>query len=436
MQKISDSTNTANPAGEFTEGNPAAGAPATLLKAQWLNAIQRELCNLVEGSGQTLAPTDDSQVLKAVMALVEAESTWSQIKDKPTTRDGFHLSDVFTKTETEITVKTALAELVASSPEALDTLNELAQALGNDPNFATTMTKALSEKAEKANTFTKEETASAITTALNITITNVSASKTLSADELGLVLIDASSAAVTVELPPSDTALGVRGVVLRRTDNTGNRLVIQAAENNKIKFHTHLRKEGYPFFVLMGAGDYWHLYSDGAGGWIPTARFDSTPLGRPVFETTVEFSPGGWASLNGWLYSRVEWPWAWDHAKASGMLASEAQRPGNEGGWTSGDGVSTFRSPEARAEFLRFLDESRGIDVGRLPGSSKLSQNKEHEHPARTYLGLTGASGSNGLVAYTNTTIGSQLPSGAVGFEGGSENYPRHIAYPGRIKMI
>ncbi|MCZ2898078.1 hypothetical protein MTR01_29130, partial [Burkholderia thailandensis] len=40
-----------------------------------------------------------------------------------------------------------LADLVGQSPSTLDTLNELAKALGNDPNFATTMTNALSQKA-------------------------------------------------------------------------------------------------------------------------------------------------------------------------------------------------------------------------------------------------------------------------------------------------
>lgn len=43
-------------------------------------------------------------------------------------------------------VRAAIAALVGSSPEALDTLNELAAALGNDPNFATTMTNALAGK--------------------------------------------------------------------------------------------------------------------------------------------------------------------------------------------------------------------------------------------------------------------------------------------------
>ncbi|ELP3959725.1 prophage tail fiber N-terminal domain-containing protein [Escherichia coli] len=43
-------------------------------------------------------------------------------------------------------VRKLLAALVGSSPEALDTLNELAAALGNDPNFATTITNALAGK--------------------------------------------------------------------------------------------------------------------------------------------------------------------------------------------------------------------------------------------------------------------------------------------------
>ncbi|HAJ5926178.1 TPA: phage tail protein [Escherichia coli] len=51
-------------------------------------------------------------------------------------------------------VMTAIAALVDSSPDALNTLNELAAALGNDPNFATTMTNALAGKQPKDATLT------------------------------------------------------------------------------------------------------------------------------------------------------------------------------------------------------------------------------------------------------------------------------------------
>lgn len=51
-----------------------------------------------------------------------------------------------TQIATTAFVKAAIAGLVGSSPEALDTLNELAAALGNDPNFATTVMNALAGK--------------------------------------------------------------------------------------------------------------------------------------------------------------------------------------------------------------------------------------------------------------------------------------------------
>lgn len=55
-----------------------------------------------------------------------------------------------TQLATTAFVKAALAALVDSSPAALDTLNELAAALGDDPNFAATMATELSKKMDKA----------------------------------------------------------------------------------------------------------------------------------------------------------------------------------------------------------------------------------------------------------------------------------------------
>lgn len=49
-------------------------------------------------------------------------------------------------------MKSAIAGMVGSAPAALDTLNELAAALGNDPNFATTMLNALAGKQPLDNT--------------------------------------------------------------------------------------------------------------------------------------------------------------------------------------------------------------------------------------------------------------------------------------------
>jgi hypothetical protein len=55
-----------------------------------------------------------------------------------------------TDAATKLYVDTSIANLIASAPGTLDTLNELAAALGNDPNFATTVTNEIATKVSKA----------------------------------------------------------------------------------------------------------------------------------------------------------------------------------------------------------------------------------------------------------------------------------------------
>lgn len=72
--------------------------------------------------------------------------------DKATTLGGYNIIDAFTKTQTTAAIQAAIAALVGAAPGALDQLDELARAMGNDPNFATTMINALAQKADKATT--------------------------------------------------------------------------------------------------------------------------------------------------------------------------------------------------------------------------------------------------------------------------------------------
>ncbi|CAI8979241.1 Phage tail protein [Pseudomonas sp. IT-P100] len=190
----------------------------------------------------------------------------------------------------------------------------------------------------------------------------LNADAVLTASHRGLVLLDASAGSRTFTLPPANPALGVIDLIVRRVDNSVNRLTVKASGTDRIRFHTHLTPTGYPFLILMGAGDWWHLRSDGAGNWWPIGRLDGTPLGRPSFETTTTFQPGGNGPMGGVLYNRSEWPWLWDHAQQSGMLTTESLRIGLEGSWTSGDGALTFRGPDGRGEFLRVQDDGRGAD--------------------------------------------------------------------------
>ena len=58
----------------------------------------------------------------------------------------------YTSTETDTAISTAVSNLVDSAPATLDTLNELAAALGDDANFSTTVTNSIATKWTQDNT--------------------------------------------------------------------------------------------------------------------------------------------------------------------------------------------------------------------------------------------------------------------------------------------
>ena len=67
----------------------------------------------------------------------------------PTTLSGYGITDADTSAQVTTKINNAVAALVDASPTTLDTLNELAAALGNDPNFATTTSTALGNRVVK-----------------------------------------------------------------------------------------------------------------------------------------------------------------------------------------------------------------------------------------------------------------------------------------------
>ena len=69
----------------------------------------------------------------------------------PTATAGTNTTQIATTEFVTAAVAAAISALVDSSPAALDTLKELATALGNDANFSTTVTNALAAKAAKSN---------------------------------------------------------------------------------------------------------------------------------------------------------------------------------------------------------------------------------------------------------------------------------------------
>ena len=80
-------------------------------------------------------PGDTSKVLTVDAA---GDSVWADLPD---------LTDLASKSYADNAATTAAAGVVNSAPETLNTLNELSTALGNDPNFATTIATQIGEKA-------------------------------------------------------------------------------------------------------------------------------------------------------------------------------------------------------------------------------------------------------------------------------------------------
>ncbi|ULH12278.1 pyocin knob domain-containing protein [Serratia marcescens] len=70
MQKIGDTTKTADSNGEFTDGDPQKQIPPTWIMAAWLNTLQREVIKVVQEGGLTLNPKDDTQLYQAIEKLV------------------------------------------------------------------------------------------------------------------------------------------------------------------------------------------------------------------------------------------------------------------------------------------------------------------------------------------------------------------------------
>ena len=109
----------------------------------------------------------------------------------PTATAGTNTTQIATTEFVTAAVAAAISALVDSSPAALDTLKELATALGNDANFSTTVTNALANKAAKTNDTITVATADP-TSAFNVrnvkaTATDPGASSSLANGQILLV---------------------------------------------------------------------------------------------------------------------------------------------------------------------------------------------------------------------------------------------------------
>lgn len=127
------------------------------------------------------------------------------------------------KFQTEEEVKAAIEGIIGSAPDVLDTLKEIAEALGNDPNFATTITKKLAALAEQINQEVEDRTnaVSQVQGDLDTKYQELSSKITLQGENLNKEISDRkeADAAMKSEITSLGTSLTALGTELRQIVN-------------------------------------------------------------------------------------------------------------------------------------------------------------------------------------------------------------------------
>lgn len=125
-------------------------------------------------------------------------------------------ADIFAR-YTKVECDQLITNLIQGAPGALDTLNELAAAMGDDPNFAATVTNLLAQKANSADVFSKAESDARYVQGQVQTEMVFIATANQSEFTLSTAVINKPSALVTIDgvvQPTSEYSLNMAGTVL------------------------------------------------------------------------------------------------------------------------------------------------------------------------------------------------------------------------------
>lgn len=205
----------------------------------------------------------------------------------PTTLAGAGITDAFTKTESNTAIQAAIASLVASSPASLDTLNELAAAIGYDPDFATTMLKALAGK-EPSLGFSPVQNGTGIgqePNKIKIGFDGLSVRITVDNTDFGQIWTDRNGAAKIAGKADKDKVFGAAGQTLKN---------VTASRAAGV---TYTNANAWPIIVMINCN-------------LNTSN--SFNIGAYTFPTISDASDGGTSSLTfvvpaGATYSMSGW---------------------------------------------------------------------------------------------------------------------------------
>lgn len=143
------------------------------------------------------------------------------------------------------------------------------------------------------------------------------------------------------------------------------------------------------------------------------------PVGA-VMHYPVNSIPAGWLKANGAAVSRATY---------AGLFAVIGTTYG------AGDGSTTFNLPDLRGEFLRGLDDGRGIDAGRAVGSAQAGQMPAHTHTVPVALNSSVGAFGSALSASQAADFAGNASGSTGATSNASENRPRNVAMLACIKF-
>lgn len=101
-----------------------------------------------------------------------------------------------------------------------------------------------------------------------------------------------------------------------------------------------------------------------------------------------------------------------------------------------GDGATTFNLPDLRGEFLRGWDDGRGVDAGRVFGSTQLDALQGHTHQSNGYSGNSDGSSGNWLSVGDAWQAGPTYPVTGVVTDPGTSGGAARVATETRSRSV
>lgn len=147
---------------------------------------------------------------------------------------------------------------------------------------------------------------------------------------------------------------------------------------------------------------------------MPLYRNSSTVAAGTVAHFAASATPPGWLNCNGAAVSRATY---------AALFAAIGTTYG------VGDGSTTFNVPDLRGEFIRGLDNGRGVDPARAIGSAQLDALQQHDH-ANALFASGGSNVAAAGASYTFSTAGA-----VAGARTATETRPRNVAMLACIKF-